>query len=1079
MELRHYSVFLSSPAEMAHERSQVTGFIANWNRSVGRHWGVCLDAIQWETDSTAGMGRPQGVLTRDLLDAHRSNMILFLAIVGSQYGSPTGTHDSGTEEEIEWALGQHRSTGAPEVKVYFHRSPTIDVGYSEKSMEAQLRSLQRVLSLRARLIDRQEALVLEFRDRFAFYEMIERDLMNWLGQSSREWHGSDAGEDQVARQLAYAQLSGRATMDALTSSAAPDAESRLSAAARCLPLLAPLATSSRTGRVEAISSARVLDIEAPLMLAGGVRSGKSVVVRELFRALRATRGAVPVLVDFRDFVCPPDSGPSADALVRVVEGTIARGASVDCESVSLRGLIESSRHRVVVLGENWSRLVGDSYLWAHAALADFRKTFPSVRVVLVTEGAPYAARAVLPGVEVAHLLPADWRHKGMDARIGSIERNEVSGALGDTPAMLALSLPGDTPARAETGRLDALDGAISDLIRANDRTGGDGLAQESVERAAVAIWSTAFPISEDGWTSATVQIGAEHGKRLRSERVTGAFRSYCAPEEVRFFSDDLGALERRDDGGYRVLEPVVFERLCMRYLVRSGEEPASFICRAARHSCWRRVALFLALEQPEAGRRSVDRLIQELVAEESPKYSERVFDELGWLFAHGVGSDSSFERWRSIAARRGGAGRFGLRHAHASHTAWRTTNELHRRDRLTMSFRDLAVEGNWLRQLSRDEWAVSARVLPASPSPAAYEPTPRLIGAALGELRSLEDVAIGRVCGGASPFWPWRVPKLVLLRLVPSRRRVVSAMLQVIASLGGTRAELGAAMSHLCDPDRLLATANVRDLADRLSLSNDPEAGYHLGGWEPSNWDRTSAPWRVTLWEIASLAHQVGLSSVRLASPRAWASLSALERGHDVPREWLRICAGRGRAGLLPTSIPARMSGYVSTTVRAAAGASIEDVLPRTSSVLLGECWGFVGPRSLLHTADRPPALAPDLWSQAIAACDAYLGDRSWTPRLPVDADPRNPCEFGAEFWRALFSAVAGSPSHADLDALGVEVARLAERDTLAGWGVRTIVRGDVVLLDGGVVTLDELASACSVPRLPLVDIDFPGRPPG
>ena len=59
--LRHFSVFLSSPGEMQRERAQVTRFIESWNRAVGRHFRVCLDVVQWETDSTTGMGRPQAL----------------------------------------------------------------------------------------------------------------------------------------------------------------------------------------------------------------------------------------------------------------------------------------------------------------------------------------------------------------------------------------------------------------------------------------------------------------------------------------------------------------------------------------------------------------------------------------------------------------------------------------------------------------------------------------------------------------------------------------------------------------------------------------------------------------------------------------------------------------------------------------------------------------------------------------------------------------------------------------------------------------------------------------------------------
>ena len=53
---------------------------------------------------------------------------------------------------------------------------------------------------------------------------------------------------------------------------------------------------------------------------------------------------------------------------------------------------------------------------------------------------------------------------------------------------------------------------------------------------------------------------------------------------------------------------------------------------------------------------------------------------------------------------------------------------------------------------------------------------------------------------------------------------------------------------------------------------------------------------------------------------------------------------------------------------------------------------------------------------------------------------------------------------------LETRVAAAHEDDTPLGWGLRYIVRGDILLDGGRVITLDELCDLHGLPRLPLLE---------
>jgi len=117
--VRQFHVFLASPSDMNAERGAVREFFQEYNRTTADNWSTRFEVIDWENYSSAGVGRPQELITKDTLERFRSSLALVIGLMGQRFGSPTGTSDSGTEEESDWALNSHRARTWPEIKWFF------------------------------------------------------------------------------------------------------------------------------------------------------------------------------------------------------------------------------------------------------------------------------------------------------------------------------------------------------------------------------------------------------------------------------------------------------------------------------------------------------------------------------------------------------------------------------------------------------------------------------------------------------------------------------------------------------------------------------------------------------------------------------------------------------------------------------------------------------------------------------------------------------------------------------------------------------------------------------------------------
>lgn len=149
-------VMIASPGDVSQERRVARDVIHEWNTINAEDKQIVLMPVGWETHSTPEMGeRPQAIINRQVL----ADSDLLVAIFWTRLGTPTGTADSGTVEEIEEAL----DAGKP-VMLYFSSAPVhLD---SVDAEQYRMLSEFKVQCRERGLID-EYGDITEFRERFS------------------------------------------------------------------------------------------------------------------------------------------------------------------------------------------------------------------------------------------------------------------------------------------------------------------------------------------------------------------------------------------------------------------------------------------------------------------------------------------------------------------------------------------------------------------------------------------------------------------------------------------------------------------------------------------------------------------------------------------------------------------------------------------------------------------------------------------------------------------------------------------------------------------------------------------------
>ena len=115
------SIFLASPSDVSDERSRLAEVIGEWNRAWSRHFGLRLELLRWEDDAYPDIGEDAQSIINEQIPA---DWDLFVGVMWSRFGTPTGRAGSGTQEEFDRAIDRYRA--APDsvsVLFYFKDAP--------------------------------------------------------------------------------------------------------------------------------------------------------------------------------------------------------------------------------------------------------------------------------------------------------------------------------------------------------------------------------------------------------------------------------------------------------------------------------------------------------------------------------------------------------------------------------------------------------------------------------------------------------------------------------------------------------------------------------------------------------------------------------------------------------------------------------------------------------------------------------------------------------------------------------------------------------------------------------------------
>lgn len=115
---RELLVFVASPGDCEDERVVVRDTAESVNYAISEQLGIRLRVEGWETVAP-DFGRPQ-----DRINPLVDKCDVFVGLLGDRWGSSTGSHTSGFQEEFERAVERRTSYDVPHVAIFFrHQLP--------------------------------------------------------------------------------------------------------------------------------------------------------------------------------------------------------------------------------------------------------------------------------------------------------------------------------------------------------------------------------------------------------------------------------------------------------------------------------------------------------------------------------------------------------------------------------------------------------------------------------------------------------------------------------------------------------------------------------------------------------------------------------------------------------------------------------------------------------------------------------------------------------------------------------------------------------------------------------------------
>jgi Domain of unknown function (DUF4062) len=160
------TVFIGSPGDLEKERAiarEITDDVNKVLREIG--WETELRG--WE-DTLPGHGRPQEIINADVRDCQ-----LFLGLLHTRWGTPTGRFSSGFEEEFRVAMESRKSCGTPEIWLFFKR-------VNDEQRQDPGEQLSKVLDFRKEVEHSREVLFKEVKNTAEWKTLISSLILQFV-----------------------------------------------------------------------------------------------------------------------------------------------------------------------------------------------------------------------------------------------------------------------------------------------------------------------------------------------------------------------------------------------------------------------------------------------------------------------------------------------------------------------------------------------------------------------------------------------------------------------------------------------------------------------------------------------------------------------------------------------------------------------------------------------------------------------------------------------------------------------------------------------------------------------------------
>jgi hypothetical protein len=163
-------VFIASPSDVSAERDAVAEVVRETNYAASvfaPEMRLNLRSLRWE-DTYPTMGRPEQAILDQI-----GEYDIFVGIMCSRFGTPTGKAESGTEEEFRLAYEGWKHFGRPHIMVYFCEDPPAPKGIAE------IEQLKKVYEFRDELY--KVGLIGSYRTTGDFSRSFRNHLISVLG----------------------------------------------------------------------------------------------------------------------------------------------------------------------------------------------------------------------------------------------------------------------------------------------------------------------------------------------------------------------------------------------------------------------------------------------------------------------------------------------------------------------------------------------------------------------------------------------------------------------------------------------------------------------------------------------------------------------------------------------------------------------------------------------------------------------------------------------------------------------------------------------------------------------------------